>query len=57
MAGLRIGEQQRGAREFVGRGSAAQRDLRVEEAPDVRVVIDPVVQRRAERPRGERVDP
>jgi hypothetical protein len=47
IAGLRIGEQQRGAREFLGRGPAAQRDLRVEEAPDVRVVIDPVVQRRA----------
>ena len=41
IAGLRIGEQQRGAREFVGRGPAAQRDLRVEAARTCGSSIDP----------------
>jgi hypothetical protein len=39
---LRVGEQQCGSGEFFGRGPAAHRDPGVEEAPDVRVVVDSV---------------
>src|SRR5690349_4596159 len=55
VSGLRVGEQQCCSGEFFGGGPAAHRDLGVEEAPDVRVIIDPVIERRAERPGSERV--
>ncbi len=55
VSGLRVGEQQSCSGEFFGDGPAAHWDLSVEEAPDVRVIIDPVVEWRAERPGSERV--
>jgi len=48
-------EQQGRAREFFGCGPATHRDLDVEEALHMRVVVDSRVERRTERPRGERV--
>jgi len=56
VGGLRVGEQQRGAGEFRWRGPPAHRDFGVEEARDVRVVIDPVIERRAERSGSQRVN-
>src|SRR5580692_11510266 len=55
VSGLWVSEQQCCSGEFFRGCPAAHRDLGVEEAPDVRVVIDPVVERRAERPGSERV--
>ena len=56
VAGLRIGEQERGAGEFGRRCPATQGYFGVEESLYVWVVVDVVVEWGAERARRQRVD-
>src|ERR1700749_1674379 len=53
---VRVGQQQGPPAELTGFRPAADRNLSVKEVPYLRVAVDAFVQRRAERPRGQRVD-